>query len=498
MNVRGVGDAGAFQRLLWLVLGLVVLPTILLSLYGVSALRNQRALWLAAQEERRDARLHDAARAVFQEIARVDAELRDAVPACGVPCHPSLAGVGHTWSWRSGQPVPDALAAVGVTAPRAGEQTLWFGAGTPIGVTAVDGRVVAWELDLTHLEAAASAAMADRYPDGGTYHLVGSDPGPATTYEEMLARWQDPLPDRLDLDRPLGQLQLVIRWPDGDPGSGVVDYTRWGLGAGLLLLVGLVIVGALVTLVSAAREIRLSRLQTDFVSSVSHELRTPLTAIGLFVETLQSGRLEDPEQVEEALDHIAHETDRLSRLIERVLNWARMEAGRRKYELEEVPVSVLFDDALFALRSQRLLTEDSDVHVTVPADAPDLEVDRDAIVEALVNLLQNAVKYCPAPRHLVLSAEVRGDQVGLSVLDDGPGIPRRDRKRIFEKFYQSDVRLSAPSQSGANRGSGLGLAIVNAVARGHGGSVELESELGRGSRFTLWLPAASTKRASRG
>jgi signal transduction histidine kinase len=88
--------------------------------------------------------------------------------------------------------------------------------------------------------------------------------------------------------------------------------------------------------------------------------------------------------------------------------------------------------------------------------------------------------------------------VGLTVTDDGPGIPQKDRRRIFEKFYQSDLRLSAPRQLGANRGSGLGLSIVNAVVRGHGGRVELDSELGRGSRFTLWLPAASTRRGARG
>ena len=216
------------------------------------------------------------------------------------------------------------------------------------------------------------------------------------------------------------------------------------------------------------------------------------------METLQSGRLQDEEQVEECLDLLAHETDRLSRLIERVLNWARMEAGRRTYEFEEVSVQELFDDALFALASQRLLVDAGDVHVVAANTGAHVRVDRDAIIEALVNLLQNAVKYCPPPRHIVLSVAIGRDGVGLTVTDDGPGIPQKDRRRIFEKFYQSDLRLSAPRQLGANRGSGLGLAIVNAVVRGHGGRVELDSELGRGSRFTLWLPAASTRRAVRG
>ena len=488
MNVRGVGDTNAFQRLAWLMVGMVVIPTILLFFYGLWALQNQRTAMVDAARQARVERLQDAAASLFQEIARIDADVHRAVQACAGPCVPTVPGVGHAWAWSADQPVPSPLAALGV-APPDDDQTLWFAAGTPVGVTTGKGWVLAWELDLDHLERAVAIA-ADAH-DGAIWSLEGTAPGPATPIEDMLARWSDPLPDRLELERPLARWRLAATWPDGDPGGA--PGSSWLAAIGLMLLVGLVIGGAMGTLVSAAREIRLSRLQTDFVSSVSHELRTPLTSIQLFVETLQSGRLEDPEQIEECLDLLSHETDRLSRLIERVLNWARMEAGRRIYELEDVPVEDLFQDALLALRSQRLLLDAGDVHVDVPADLPVIRVDRDAIVEALVNLLQNAVKYCPPPRHIVLTAEHRRGQIGLTVFDDGPGIPARDRKRVFEKFYQSDVRLSAPTQSGANRGSGLGLSIVNAVIRGHGGRVELESDLGRGSRFTLWLPASSTR-----
>jgi len=248
-----------------------------------------------------------------------------------------------------------------------------------------------------------------------------------------------------------------------------------------------VLVGAVVTLGSASREIRLSRLPTDFVSSVAHELRTPLTAIKLFVDTLQSGRIQDPSKVQECLDLLSHETDRLSRMIERVLDWARMEAGRRVYDFEAVPPADLAAEALTALRSQRLLHDEPDpIRVDVARDLPELNVDRDAIVEALLNLLQNAVKFTAPPRRIALRGERRGDWVGLVVEDNGPGIPKRHRKRVFEKFYQVDATLSAPVQ---DRGSGLGLSIARAVARAHGGRVELETEVGVGSRFTLLLPA---------
>src|SRR5690606_31513518 len=134
-----------------------------------------------------------------------------------------------------------------------------------------------------------------------------------------------------------------------------------------------------------------------------------LTSIRMFVETLQSGRLQDRDKVDECLDLLARETDRLSRMIERVLNWARMEAGRRVYELEDVPVDELVDDALRALRTQHLLEADDEaIEVDLPPHLPPLRADRDAIVEALLNLLQNAVKYSPPPRRIVVSATLRG------------------------------------------------------------------------------------------
>ena len=255
---------------------------------------------------------------------------------------------------------------------------------------------------------------------------------------------------------------------------------------GLILLVATVVAGVVVTLRSTLREIRLSRLQTDFVSRVSHELRTPLTSVRMFVDTLQSGRLKDPERVEECLDLLAQETDRLSRRIERVLGWARMEAGRRIYEWESASAAELVEEALAAFRSHHVLDpSDLGMEVLVSGALPVLKVDRDAIVEALLNLLTNAFKYTSSPRRIVVSAEHRGNRVGVSVTDNGPGVGRRDRKRIFEKFYQVDPLLSKPT------GSGLGLSIVRAVVQAHGGWVELESELGQGSKFTLWLPVAS-------
>jgi len=288
----------------------------------------------------------------------------------------------------------------------------------------------------------------------------------------------------LPLSPPLGAWELTLDPPQG--AEEQLGRTTLFYMLGLIALVITVITGTALVLGSTMREIRLSRLQTDFVSNVSHELRTPLTSIRMFVETLQSGRLRDPAKVDEALALLAEETDRLSRRIERLLDWTRMEAGRRVYEVEEVPVPELVDEVLQAVRTHTLLRQgEEEIAVELPPNLPSLAVDRDAAVEALLNLVNNAVRYTDPPRHIVVSARHRGRRVGLSVKDNGPGIARVDQRRIWEKFYQGEALLARQTH-----GSGLGLAIVRAIVTGHGGKVELETELGKGSEFTMWLPAS--------
>lgn len=493
MSTRGIGDAYAFQRLLWLLIGTVIVPTVLLSLYGGMAIRNQQAAIYQQLTSERETRLQVAAQALFAELEEVDERVRRAVAACDAPqCEVEAKGVTEVWTWDPTDPAPVELQAIGL--PRQiDERTTWFvphDGTAPVGAFASGPVLAAFRVDREALDQLLRRTGRDVFGRDARLSLEGSAPGPATSFDDMLERWQLPRTELL-LDRPLGQWRLVLSYPQGDPADEILGRTAWLYPIGLASLVLLVVIGTVVTLVSASREIRLSRLQTDFVSSVSHELRTPLTSIRMFVETLQSGRLQDRDKVDECLDLLARETDRLSRMIERVLNWARMEAGRRVYELEDVPVRELVDDALRALRTQHLLDDDDEaIQVELDPALPPLRADRDAIVEALLNLLQNAVKYTPPPRRIVVSATWRGSRIGLTVSDNGPGVQKRDRKRIFEKFYQADTRLSASTFSAAGRGSGLGLSIVRAVVRGHGGKVDLETELGVGSRFTMWLPAS--------
>ena len=252
----------------------------------------------------------------------------------------------------------------------------------------------------------------------------------------------------------------------------------------ILALVATTIIGTIGTLVVLYREAYVSRLQTDFVNKVSHDLRTPLTSIRMFVETLQLGRIADPAQEREALDIIAAETERLSALIARLLDWARMESGKRSFDLRPQPVGPIVDDALRAVEPLRVQTG-AELLRDVPVELPEVMADRDALGDALVDLLQNAFKYTGPQKRISVAARAAGNAVAITVEDNGPGIPGADQGRIFDKFYRGKDPLERSIE-----GSGLGLAMVKHVVKAHGGRVTVRSELGKGAAFTLLVPLA--------
>ncbi|APS00953.1 hypothetical protein BCY86_07365 [Pajaroellobacter abortibovis] len=263
---------------------------------------------------------------------------------------------------------------------------------------------------------------------------------------------------------------------------------RYNLLLGILMLsfLSALVTGTVLVLVFVRREANLSQLQADFVSKVSHELRTPLTAIRLFVETLERTTEESIKQ--SCLATLSEEVDRLTNRIERLLDWGRMEADRKYYEQKEESVAAIVEDALCAfspLRSGELL----DFHYEVQPDLPSLWCDRHAIVDALVNLLSNAHKYGGTPPSIRLRVYQWKDAISIEVSDRGKGIPRPEQRRIFEKFYRIDDRLSRMRE-----GSGLGLAIVQHIVRAHQGWVAVESEKGDGSLFRMVLPLRKKSR----
>lgn len=261
---------------------------------------------------------------------------------------------------------------------------------------------------------------------------------------------------------------------------------RLNLLMGILVVsfVAWVVTGVILVWVFVRREANLSELQADFVSKVSHELRTPLTAVRLFAETL-ARKKDDPATVEACIASLEQETDKLSKRIERLLDWGRMEAGRRIYDLKPEPVSEIVRGAIEAFPASRT---DAALELECSLDdgLPLVLADRGAMIDALLNLLSNAHKYGGSPPRVSVRAFAPSrDEVAIEVKDNGDGIPSPEHRRIFEKFYRIDDRLSRTRE-----GSGLGLAIVNHIVRGHRGAVVVESAPGRGSVFRIVLAAA--------
>lgn len=267
-------------------------------------------------------------------------------------------------------------------------------------------------------------------------------------------------------------------------GSVPRDYFFGALILGLVLAI---MAGIAATFVCLRREANLARLQTDFVSKVSHELRTPLTSIRMFAETLQLGRAKSREASQQCLDVLSTESARLSAMIDRLLGWARMEAGKRQYRAEVCRPSDIIAEAMAAFEPQRI-TQPVHLEVDVPSTLPDVFVDRSSIVEALLNLLQNAHRYTDDDKRIQVRCrhEQRSTMLAIFVDDNGPGIAKREQHRIFEMFYRAEDPLQRNL-----RGTGLGLAIVHHIVRGNGGAVSVESELGHGSSFRILLPTAA-------
>ena len=281
-------------------------------------------------------------------------------------------------------------------------------------------------------------------------------------------------------------------WMPGSVLDGLLGApaTRRALGAALLALVLLSLSGGGLALLRAARRERLDAVRkTDFVSNVSHELRTPLTSIRMFSELLAEDRIADPDRRRRALATIAAESERLSRLVDGVLDFSRLERNRRKYDLRRVDLAELVEEMRDAPAHCGFRMADCERGAAALAD-------RDAVRQIVLNLLDNAAKYAPgAPPEVSVRAGVprgagvlRGagnGAVSLSVADRGPGVPPRAAKRIFDRFYRVDD--STTRETG---GSGLGLSIARRLARGMGGDLVYRPREGGGSVFELTLPAA--------
>jgi len=254
----------------------------------------------------------------------------------------------------------------------------------------------------------------------------------------------------------------------------------------LMIVLALVMAGGVFFVAgAAAREVRVAELKSNFVASVSHDLKTPLALIQLFAETLELGRVRTQERAHEYYRIINTEARKLTRLIENILDFSKMEAGLRPYRMVATDLGALTTQVLTEMSSQFDQTHFK-VRSSVDPDLPRVLIDEDAVEQAIENLLANAMKYSGESRDIDVHVGRANRHVAVSVRDHGIGIPRREQRRIFRKFYRINNGLG-----GGPQGCGLGLAIVDHTMRGHGGFVGVDSEPDRGSTFTLHFPIAA-------
>jgi two-component system, OmpR family, phosphate regulon sensor histidine kinase PhoR len=344
---------------------------------------------------------------------------------------------------------------------------------------------------------ALEALLADSGHDLGAkgeqvrFELRGTQPGRSGLVGKLMSGVEGaktaldvtPLAER-QLSQPFQEFQLRVVPRAGDPVAAASLRNRLIYAVLLAAFYATLVVGVVYTARALYLHARLSRLKTDFVSLVSHELRTPLTSIRMFIETLALGRVKDPAQTQEVLQLLQRETERLSAMIERVLDWARLESGRQRYRKDRLPVRSVVDASLEAFRAQRLEAE-VDLRCQLPEALPEVEGDKEALAGALLNLLHNAYKYSGGKKRIELRADVRDGGVDIEVEDHGVGIGKRDKKRVFDRFYRVDNLLTRQTE-----GSGLGLSISRRIVEAHGGKLTVKSELGKGSTFTMHLPSA--------
>ena len=256
----------------------------------------------------------------------------------------------------------------------------------------------------------------------------------------------------------------------------------------LLLYTGalfIFVVGLYFMISNIVNRIEINRMKEDFISSVSHELKTPIAAIKMFAETLKRRRVKEEKQKEEYYGLIIKESDRLTNFINKILNFSRLEKGGEIFEFKNTDMVRLAREAAGIYKSE-VQDEKLEIRLHAEKDPVFARIDRDAVLQVILNLVDNAYKYSGEKKDITVTVGASGGKAFIEVTDKGPGIASDDLKKIFDKFYR------AKSADGrGKKGSGLGLAFSKGVVTAHGGKISVESKPGKGSKFTITLVSNS-------
>jgi len=285
---------------------------------------------------------------------------------------------------------------------------------------------------------------------------------------------------------------LELRQPDRRLVETLLTSRRGVYFYAFLLLTGILTFGLTLTARSVTHQLELARMKSDFVSTVSHEFKSPLTAIRQLAEMLQSGRVVSEEKRSRYYDVLLEQSERLSVLVDNVLDLARMDEGRYELERATVDVGDLLEE-IVERAEHRVRHEGFTIRSEIEHPAPSLTLDAAAVTQATTNMIDNGVKYSGDSREIVVRGFSRNGHFVIAVQDFGVGLDDDEAARVFERFYRGGSELTRTV-----KGTGLGLALVKQIAEAHGGSVAVESTPGSGSTFSIRLPLDSSPGGARG